>query len=439
MSINSTPKLSNFVFVFLLVSILGACFTSCNRSGKVEVKDTSGMHQASAAEVEKVVESFILAEEGSTINIPAGFYEFETQLILDNIKDVTIKGSGMEQTILSFKKLKTGGEGMKIVGENVVLEDFSIYDAPGDGVKTQHCDGITFRKINATWTNGDKSKNGTYAIYPVQCTDVLIDQCMASHSRDAGIYVGQSDNIVVKNCTAFGNVAGIEIENCTNAEVYDNKVYDNSGGVLVFNLPNLPKGDGSTTRVYRNEIIDNNHTNFARPINETPNGNTVTLIPPGSGVILLAAKDVEIFDNKILRNKTVGVAIANYQITGFPSEAPNWSPYSSDISIHDNSFERPTALPDVSKELGQLITAKNAHGIGKSQDIIYDGFWDKTKSPSIAENPMNICINEEEIADLYFTRFYLMEGLDKLEAHKDYAPFVCEHSVETNVKYLSSN
>src|SRR5690606_8334684 len=171
-------------------------------------------------------------------------------LILDNKKSVRIKGAGMDKTVLSFRNLKSGGEGVKLVGNNITVEDLTIEDAPGDGIKAQHTDGITFRRINVTWTHGDKSKNGTYAIYPVQCKNVLIDECIASHSKDAGIYVGQSENIVVKNSLAFGNVAGIEIENSDNAEVFGNTARDNSGGILVFNLPGLPKSDGKGTKIY---------------------------------------------------------------------------------------------------------------------------------------------------------------------------------------------
>ncbi len=407
---------------------------ACNNSVEVDQDISANAKVAGAAAVKKVIESFILAEDGSTIKIPAGHFEFETQLIIDNLKDLKIIGAGMDKTFLSFKNLKSGGEGVKVVGKNITLQDFSVLDAPGDGIKTQHCDQIVFRRVNATWTNGDKSKNGTYALYPVQCKNVMIDECSASHSRDAGIYVGQSENVIVKNCTAFGNVAGIEIENCSNVEVFKNKVYDNAGGLLVFNLPNLPMADGFNTKVYDNEIIENNHVNFAVPINETPNGNTVTLIPPGSGVILLAAKNVEIYNNKILNNKTTGVAIANYQITGFPAEAPNWSPYSSDISIHNNEYARPLSPPDLTKDLGKLIAAKNAHGIGKSQDIIYDGFFDKSKGKDVKENPMNICIKEEKLDEMHFTLFDLHGGTDNIKASDDFKPFVCTGSVSTDLE-----
>ena len=40
-----------------------------------------------------------------------------------------------------------------------------------------------------------------------------IEHCIAIGASDAGIYVGQSNNIIVRNCEVFQNVAGIEIEN----------------------------------------------------------------------------------------------------------------------------------------------------------------------------------------------------------------------------------
>lgn len=425
--------MKNFFLVLFLSAIIG-----CSSSTNEMTYDSSQLARMSVEEVEKVVEDFILVEDSATIEIPAGYYELSTQLILDNKSHVTIKGAGMDQTVLSFKNLKSGGEGVKIVGNSITIQDLTIEDAPGDGIKSQHSDGITFRRINVTWTNGDKSKNGTYAIYPVQCKNVLIDECIASHSRDAGIYVGQSENIVVKNSLAFGNVAGIEIENCDNAEVYGNVARNNSGGILVFNLPGLPKSDGSRTRIFDNDIIDNNHENFATALSEEPNGNTVTMIPPGSGIVLLAAKEVEIFNNRIQRNKTFGVAIANYQITGFPSEAPNWSPFSSDIYVHDNEYDNSEGFPDLTKEMGQLVSIYNAHGTAKTQDIIYDGFWDKTISETIESNPMRICISEKGIENLRFTRFYLMDGKDNIEAFADYQLFEnCKVDVQTDTKTVT--
>jgi parallel beta-helix repeat protein len=97
---------------------------------------------------------------------------------------------------------------------------------------------------------------------------VLLENCIAIGASDAGIYVGQSRDIIVTNCEAYHNVAGIEIENCIRADVYDNNAHGNTGGILIFDMPGLTQ-DGSLVRVYNNKIKENNFRNFA------PEGNIV--------------------------------------------------------------------------------------------------------------------------------------------------------------------
>src|SRR3546814_1516361 len=78
------------------------------------------------------------------------------------------------------------------------------------------------RRVRAEWTGGPSTDNGAYGLYPVQVDNVLIEDSVVKGASDAGIYVGQSTNIIVRNNRAEGNVAGIEIENSTGADVYGN-------------------------------------------------------------------------------------------------------------------------------------------------------------------------------------------------------------------------
>lgn len=54
---------------------------------------------------------------------------------------------------------------------------------------------------------------------------------MAIGASDAGIYVRQSRDVIVRNSRAEFNVAGIEIENTVNADVYGNTATNNTGGI----------------------------------------------------------------------------------------------------------------------------------------------------------------------------------------------------------------
>jgi parallel beta-helix repeat protein len=420
------------LFCFCLLTFF---ITACKSGPKSESKlDLKAVKRATAEEVDALVAKFIEAKSGDVIDIPAGFYELNTQLILDSLDKVSIKGAGMYETVLSFKNLKTGGEGLKIAGSHVLLEGFTVLDAPGDNIKTQHCDGLTFRKINATWTSPDLSKSGTYGIYPVQSKNVLIEDCEVSHSRDAGIYVGQSENIIVRRNYVFENVAGIEIENSDNAEVYDNKAINNTSGILVFNLPGLPKPSGSNTRVFKNMIKENNHDNFALGL-PSENGNPITMIPPGSGVIIMAGNNVEVFENQIINHKTAGVAVLNYQITELKvPNHPGWSPYSTNVYFHDNTYKRSLAIPDMSKDFGKLITLK----CKKPQDAIYDGIIDETKGNDATKNPMKICF-KEKVEDFRFSRFVIPDkgGIMDIEVVQDLNNFSQEGvKVITNVSMI---
>ena len=92
--------------------------------------------------------------------------------------------------------------------------------------------------------------------------NVLIEDNVAIAASDAGIYVGQSEQIIVRGNRAEYNVAGIEVENSIGADVYNNTAIANTGGILVFNMPGIPKR-GYGTRVFDNDIKDNNTANFA--------------------------------------------------------------------------------------------------------------------------------------------------------------------------------
>jgi parallel beta-helix repeat protein len=323
---------------------------------------------------------FIEAANGSTIELPAGRFQMDASLWLDGKKNVTIKGAGENKTIINFKGQISGAEGIKITNaSDIVVRDLTVQDTKGDGIKTQLVDGISFINVKAEWTRGGDKDNGGYGLYPVQCTNVLIDHCTAVGASDAGIYVGQSKNIVVKNSKAYQNVAGIEIENSWYADVYDNETYDNTGGILVFDLPDLIQKEGGYVRVFRNHIHDNNHVNFA------PKGNTVGKVPQGTGLMILATRHVEAFENRIINNISAGTAIVSYYITENPINDKTYNPYPSDIYIHDNYYERPRVKATGKGRMGKMYRFKLRFGKDVPH-ILYDGIEDKNMKNR------NICI-----------------------------------------------
>tara|TARA_Y100000590_G_scaffold127961_1_gene146289 strand:+ start:1773 stop:2996 length:1224 start_codon:yes stop_codon:yes gene_type:complete len=309
---------------------------------------------------EQLQEALILAKPGDTINLQEGFYQFEDGLSLD-IDNVKIIGAGMDKTVLSFADQKSGAQGLLVTSDKVILKDFAIEDAKGDALKVIGANGIYMVNIRTEWTGGPKSTNGAYGLYPVESKDVLIDGCIAIGASDAGIYVGQSENIIVRNSRAHYNVAGIEIENSYYADVYDNIASHNTGGILVFDLPDLPQQGGHHVRVFRNKAIDNDTDNFA------PEGNIVGEVPRGTGIIIQANSDVEVFDNDISGNGTVNLSIVTYSAE---TEDENYYPHPKSIQVHGNRFGDGGFDPDVDKAIAGILYELSE---GNMPDIFWDG------------------------------------------------------------------
>ena len=310
---------------------------------------------------ERIQEAMILIERGDTLIIKSGYYEFEDGLSLD-VSDVTVKGEGIENTILDFKNQQSGAQGLLVTSDRVTLTDFSILDAKGDALKVIGAKGISMINLKTEWTGGPKSTNGAYGFYPVESEDVLIDGCIAIGASDAGIYVGQSKNIIVRNSVAQFNVAGIEIENSYYADVYNNLASHNTGGILVFDLPDLPQQGGHHIRVFNNKSIDNDTDNFA------PEGNIVGEVPRGTGIIIMANSDVEIFNNLMSGNGTVNLSIVSY---GDETDDPNYYPHPKNIQVHGNTYGPSGFDPDI--ETGDLAKVLYEISGGNMPDIFWDG------------------------------------------------------------------
>lgn len=367
--------------------------TSC---GDDYVVMTAQPPQGEIQNIEKELQSqLILANDGDTINLPEGVFSFRKSILMEGKSNILIQGAGMDKTILSFQDQEEGAEGIRVSnGANIILADFTIQDAKGDNIKTNDINGISFINVKSEWTGTPDENNGAYALYPVMCQNVLIDGCVAIGASDAGIYVGQSTNVIVRNSEAYNNVAGIEIENTVNADVFNNESHDNTGGILVFDLPGLSQL-GRTTRVYDNRIYRNNHSNFA------PEGNIVGSVPPGTGLMVLASRDVEIFKNKIENNKTGSIALISYlfvEATSDPVPADasgelsmagniaaykadqNYDPYPSGIYIHDNEITNEFTLPTFENDIGYLLFL--SFWMNKPE-LLYDGIV----NPALGDNP----------------------------------------------------
>jgi len=341
---------------------------------------------ASADFAQKLHERLLDAKPGDVIEIPAGTYHFDRSLTL-RADGVTLRGAGMDKTVLSFKGQKAGAEGLLVNGDDFAIEHLTIQDSKGDGLKISESENITIRGVKVEWTGGPSTKNGAYGLYPVLTRNVLIEDSVSIGASDAGIYVGQSDGVIVRRSRAEKNVAGIEIENTINADVYDNVATGNTGGILVFNMPGL-KQQGGNIRVFNNKVIANNHENFGAK------GTPVASVPAGSGIVVNSNDDIEIFGNEIRDNATTNIIISSVYSTGYKdsSKSETFDPYPERVYVHGNTLSGGGDSPD-GFDLKALKMAM--YGLrGNFPDVLWDGYYNKDRKVDGQARGPEICLRD---------------------------------------------
>jgi len=379
------------------------------------VNGINGLWSFSASDFdeENIQEAMIKMNDGDTIKFGAGVYEISRTLSIDDKKDLVIIGAGREETILDFTNQTAGAEGIKITADNSLIANLTVKNPIGDGIKAKDCEGFSFINIATIWDGEASVDNGAYGIYPTTCKHVLVDGCYAKGASDAGLYIGQCEYVIMRNSVADNNVAGIEIENTRFADVYNCTAINNTGGILVFDLPGLPAGQGHTTRVFNNTIQNNNYKNFA------PEGNTVADVPPGTGIMLMAASNVEVFNNTLENNNLMSIGVVDYEVLTFFS-GKSWDDeayisYPRNLYVHDNTISREEACPEELNAIGSTLSIFFP-GCTDVPEILWDGI---TSLDNLKEDN-SICIqNSGSIVDLDLANFPGNQSLERDVQHFD--------------------
>ncbi len=371
---NFKPLKASFLLLLgLVISISG-----CKKDKEVEPEPTNEVFQftPSTATQEDVQAALIEMVNGDTLEFAAGTYDFIGTLSIADKDSIVVRGAGMSSTILDFTNQTQGAQGFYVLNSNwFLMQDFTIKDAVGDGVKIKDSQGVSVLNIGVEYSGTPSQDNGAYGIYPVTCKHLYINGCYVRGASDAGIYVGQSEDIIVSQNTVTENVAGMEIENCFRADVFENNATRNTGGIMAFDLENLPViPNGHTCRIYNNTIVNNSHPSFAPP------GNTVGAIPVGTGIMVLSYDRVEIFGNTITNNDVMGIGVISMTtlraIEGDFSPYPaDYDPYNYSVYIHDNDITHSGTFPpaaDRNDSSNLLVGTFTQNSI--FPDIIYDGY-----------------------------------------------------------------
>jgi len=282
-----------------------------------------------------------------------GTYHETVTVDFDDIELVGTLQNG-ERPVLDGKNQMN--DGVLASGNNFTISGFEIRNYKGNGVVVNKANNATFRNLVCHNT-------GKYGIYPVLCNGVTAESCVVSDVWDAGVYAGQCRDVVIQNCESYRNTIGIETENCINVLMANNSAHNNSLGLLVVLLPDLPTTEARNARVINNRVLDNNYPNLSPP------NNTVNLVEPGLGIVVNAADNTEVTRNEVRGNNSYGIAM--YALTDvFPPEHKlNVEPNPDGNYIHgnrlqDNGAKVSKRMKDIGAPGGDLFWSGKGTGNG---------------------------------------------------------------------------
>ena len=360
--------------ILIAVFTLGACEGSDNRT-------------PAASDYQDALRAALLnAQPGDIIEIPGGIHNIDQSLSL-TVDGVTIRGEGMKRSVLSFKGQSTGAGGLVVSANDVTIEDLAIEDTRGNALTVMDGRNIIIRRIRTEWTPGPKTGNGAYGIYLLRTSNVLIEGNVAKGASDAGIFISQSRRVIARGNRAEENVAGIEIANTNNADIYKNTAVNNTGGIVIVNVVGIDER-GENTRIFNNRIVNNKTRNFAAP------DTLAAAIPAGAGVVINSYDHIEIFENEISNNKTANVILLSAYSSAVGSGEPpdTFDGYPEGIYIHDNQLGGGGTNPD-GIDL-QAVKTLQFGLTGALPDILWDGIIDRTKLEDGAlPTSLRICVD----------------------------------------------
>lgn len=258
------------------------------------------------------------AKAGDTIRVMPGTYR-ETVFI--DKENITLQGVIVDG---KWPVMDGGGklnDGILASGHGVVIQRFWVKGYKGNGIMTQ---GANNYKILDNYVDG-----GFYGIFPQFGKNGLVARNRITRVEDAGIYVGMSDNVDVVANETWGNVMGIESENCRDVLMEGNYVWGNATGMVAILIPGLPVKDAARTIIRNNFIIDNNGKNFA------PASSAAANVPVGVGVLLVGVKDSTVEGNIIRGNHSAAVVTSDHATFGMPAD-PKLDPFPANLAILDN-------------------------------------------------------------------------------------------------------
>jgi len=170
--------------------------------------------------------------------------------------------------------------------------------------------GIWLRYVNKFKIIGNESINNLEnGIFPTLSANGLVKKNVSYGSEDSALWVEASEKVRVIKNELYGSPTGLEVTVSKDILMKKNYIHDNVVGVGLYHPLGAsldPLGGDGFWRLEKNDIVNNN------AVNNAPMGSLPSLLPSGSGVLLLGVDNIRIKNNNISGNDFLGLGVLDW-------------------------------------------------------------------------------------------------------------------------------
>ena len=251
------------------------------------------------------------ADAGDTIKVRRGVYKEAVRI--DGRKKRYLKLIGNPKrpgrVVLDGSRRKQNGIAVNNADE-VSVSGFKARNYRANGFFFTNLNGYTMNHLIAQET-------GVYGLYAFNTIGGRMLNSEAYYVNDGAFYIGQTPpqdkpvQTVVRNVDGWGSPIGFSATNMRYVTITKSRFYNNAVGIVPNALDSEKFPPPEKNVIVDNEIFWNNF-NFHEgkpPFTPPPATATGSLVPLGTGILLLGGRDHRIENNRIYGNFLTGIAM----------------------------------------------------------------------------------------------------------------------------------
>ena len=251
------------------------------------------------------------AKKGDTVRVKNGKYKESVRISGAKKSYLTIVGNPSKPAKVVLEGSDKKQNGFFVNGaDEVTIRGFKAQNYRANGFFFVNVVGYTARDLIA-------AKTGVYGIYAFNSMGGTMRDSEAYYNTDAGFYIGQTPaqqkpiRSIVTNIDSWGNPLGWSGTNMRYVTITKSRFYNNAAGIVPNALDSEKFPPAEDNEIVDNDIFWNNFNFHAGAPFDIPTEGTATLIPVGTGVLLLGGRRNRVENNRIYGNFAVGVALVN--------------------------------------------------------------------------------------------------------------------------------